>query len=222
MKLAFILFNLLIISFASFGQESSNPVLKKELLGKYEGSTKKGLAHGQGTALGEDSYTGHFVKGLPDGEGTYTYKNGSFYKGNLSKGLFSGKGTMTYRTVHGDSIVDGYWSDGNYVGKNIILPYEISDKSGSVSPSISRIGDGDKVEITVIDPFSKYIIPQIIAIGEFTLQSYYSRTLYADAKFPLTFEIRYSCPNKYRTGTINNTIRIKFNKPGSWQVTLRN
>lgn len=221
MKSTVIVSVLLLFCVVTFGQER-NPVLKEEIAGKYDGDLKKGFAHGQGTSVGADSYTGHFVKGFPDGEGTYTFRNGSSYKGEFSRGFFSGRGTMIYKTMHGDSIVEGFWEQGKYVGKNMVSPFEISGKSGSVSPSISRTGDGNKVEITVIDPFNKYIIPQIMAIGEFTLQSYYSRTLYADSKFPITFEIRYSCTNKYRSGYIDNTIRIKINKPGEWQITLRN
>jgi hypothetical protein len=31
------------------------------------------LAHGQGEAKGADTYVGTFVKGRPDGKGTYTW-----------------------------------------------------------------------------------------------------------------------------------------------------
>lgn len=203
-------------------QELQGPVLKKELVGKYEGEIKKGLAHGQGTAIGLDAYTGHFSKGLPDSEGTYTFENGDVYRGEFSKGLFSGKGVLTCKKAHGDSIVDGYWQEGLYLGKVQIAPYEITNKTGSVNPRITNTGDGNQVEIVVMDPFNKYIVPQILVIGECTQQSYYARTLFADAVFPLTFDIRYSCTNKTSSGIINSTIRIKINKPGNWQITLRN
>jgi hypothetical protein len=215
----------LIISFVSicvYSQDITGPVLKKEISGKYEGELKKGLAHGNGTAIGQDTYTGHFSKGLPDGDGTYTFGNGDIYKGAFSKGLFSGKGILLYRKASGDSIVEGYWQGGKYVGKTIVDPYEISNKTGSANPSISRIGDGNKVEIVVMDPFNAYINPQIIPIGEFTLETYYSRNLFNDAKFPISFDIRYSCSNKIRTGIIDSTVKIKINKPGNWLVTIRN
>lgn len=211
-----------LFSFCLFAQNPEGPVLKEELVGKYDGQLKKGLAHGEGTAVGTDSYTGHFAKGLPDGEGTYSFANGDVYKGNFSKGLFSGKGKFTYKRAAGDSIVDGYWEAGKYIGEKLIPAYEVSNKTGSVNPSIVRAGEGNKVEIVVMDPFNAYITPQIIATGEYTLQNYYARNYFADAKFPLTFDIRYSCTNKYRSGVIDSTIRIKINKPGSWVVTLRN
>jgi len=212
----------LFISIYAYSQEISGPVLKKELAGKYEGELKKGLAHGMGTAIGTDAYTGHFTKGFPAGECTYTFSNGDIYRGEFSKGLFSGKGTLTYKRANGDSIVEGYWNDGKYSGKTMVTPYEISNKTGSVNPSIICNGEGNKIEIVVMDPFSKYVIPQIMAIGQYTQQSYYARTLYADAVFPIIFDIRYSCTNKTNSATINSTIRIKINKPGNWLVTLRN
>ncbi len=210
------------ISIHTYSQELTGPVLKKELAGKYEGELKKGLAHGLGTAIGLDAYTGHFSKGLPESTGTYTFSNGDVYQGEFSKGLFSGKGTLTYKKLNGDSIVEGYWKEGKYIGKILVAPYEISNKTGSVNPSVMYIGEGDKVEIVVMDPFSKYIIPQIMVIGQCTQQTYYSRNLFADAVFPITFDIQYSCINKTNAGIINSTIRIKINKPGNWQITLRN
>ena len=222
MKLILIASIFAFISIYANSQELSGPVLKKELVGKYEGQLKKGLAHGMGTAIGLDSYTGNFSKGLPISEGTYTFSNGNVYRGEFLKGLFSGKGVLTYKKATGDSIVEGYWEEGKYIGKTMVAPYEISNKTGSVNPSIIRNGDGNKVEIVVMDPFNKYIIPQIMAIGEFTQQSYYSRNLFADAVFPVAFDIRYSCTNKTNSAIIDSSIRIKINKPGSWLVTLRN
>ena len=222
MKLAITAFVILFVSICVYSQEITGPVLKKELIGKYEGDLKKGLAHGQGTAIGLDTYTGHFSKGLPEGQGTYTFSNHDVYRGEFSRGLCSGKGVLTYKKAVGDSILEGYWDAGKYVGKKMVAPYEISNKTGSVNPSIINSGDGNKVEIVVMDPYNKYIIPQIMAMGQFTHQSYYQRNLYADAVFPVTFDIRYSCTNKMRSGIIDSTIRIKINKPGNWQITLRN
>jgi hypothetical protein len=49
-------------------------------------SVKKGLAHGEGIAVGEDTYTGLFKKGYPHGKGTCYYAGGSCYTGGLEKG----------------------------------------------------------------------------------------------------------------------------------------
>ena len=222
MKSILVALVLTFISIYAYCQDISEPVLKKELAGKYEGELKKGLAHGEGIATGLDNYTGHFIKGFPEREGTYIFSNGDVYYGEFLRGLFSGKGSLTIKKASGDSIVEGYWEAGKYVGKTMVAPYEISNKTGSVNPSIINSGEGNKVEIVVFDPYNKYIIPQIMAMGQFTQQTYYARNLFAEAVFPLTFDIRYSCTNKMRSGMVDSTIRIKINKPGNWQITLRN
>lgn len=206
----------------SFCQEINGPVLMKEIAGKYDGDLKNGLANGKGTAVGTDTYEGHFRKGLPNGEGTYTYSNGDMYKGNFVNGRFSGKGTLYYKSVSPDSVSAGFWDEGKYLGKVKIDPYVISNQTGIVDPRISLIGEGNQIELTVLDPFNKYIIPQINANGKFFQRFSYSRIYFEQIDFPIELDIMYYCSNKIRTGTIYNTIRIKINKPGNWQITLKN
>jgi hypothetical protein len=64
------------------------------LRGTYEGDCeeKSELAHGQGEAQGADRYVGAFVKGLPDGAGTYTWQNGARLEGTFKSGKASGQG----------------------------------------------------------------------------------------------------------------------------------
>ena len=64
------------------------------LQGTYKGTCKNGLANGHGTAIGIDSYTGQFLNGYPEGNGKYTWKNGSWYDGAWKKGVDDGKGTL--------------------------------------------------------------------------------------------------------------------------------
>jgi hypothetical protein len=203
-------------------QEISGPVLMKNLEGKYEGELKKGLAQGDGKAVGIDTYEGEFHKGKPNGEGIYTFSNGDFYKGNFVNGLFSGKGTMTYKRATYDSIVAGYWDEGKYMGKVKFEPYVISNKTGIVDPRVSLVSEGSTVELVVFDPFNKYIMPTVIATGNYFQRNSYSRLYYEQVTFPLDLDISYSCSNKMRSGIIYNTIRIRINKPGNWTITLKN
>ncbi len=64
------------------------------LRGDYQGDCdeKTELAHGQGEATGADSYVGYFVKGKPDGKGTYTWENGARLDGNFKEGKTHGPG----------------------------------------------------------------------------------------------------------------------------------
>ncbi len=108
-------------------------VEKAELKGTYTGECKKGKASGKGKATGTDSYEGDFKSGLPDGNGTYIWKNGNEFRGSFSKGLKDGKGTLLYKRANaGDSIVQGYWKKDVYIGK-YEHPYRIINKSKMVT-----------------------------------------------------------------------------------------
>jgi hypothetical protein len=64
------------------------------LRGSYEGDCeeKNELAQGQGEAKGADAYVGSFVKGRPDGKGTYTWENGGRLEGTFKAGKADGPG----------------------------------------------------------------------------------------------------------------------------------
>lgn len=221
-KSIILLFVFTVILINSFCQNAEGPVLKPEIAGKYEGELKKGLANGKGTATGIDTYSGDFYKGLPEGKGIYTYRNGNIYEGTFKMGLMDGKGTMTIKLADKDSISTGFWEAGKYVGPRRIAPYEISNKTGSVQEHLSCSGDGNTIEISVMDPLFNYISPRMIVDGEYRHESYSNREYYKDVKFPIFFDISYSCSNKIKTGIVYSTIRIKINKPGNWIITLRN
>ena len=53
---------------------------------------KQEVAHGQGEAKGADSYVGTFVKGWPEGKGTYTWENGARLEGTFKQGRAHGAG----------------------------------------------------------------------------------------------------------------------------------
>ena len=64
------------------------------LRGDYQGDCDEvtELAQGQGEARGADSYVGYFVKGRPDGKGTYTWANNARLEGTFKNGKAHGAG----------------------------------------------------------------------------------------------------------------------------------
>ena len=103
-------------------------VLLESISGEYEGECKKGKANGKGISKGTDTYDGQFKKGYPDGQGQYTWSNGNVFIGNFKKGLKEGEGRLVIKESQKDSLVIGYWSKDNYIGKEKD-PYKILYKS---------------------------------------------------------------------------------------------
>jgi hypothetical protein len=130
---SFLLFFLITI-FSSekiFSQDCS--VESASIKGTYTGDCKKGKANGKGKSVGTDTYEGDFKNGLPEGNGTYTWNNGSTYTGGFVKGLKEGKGTLTFKQQNAaDSVVDGYWKNDVYIGK-YEKPYSIYFKSKGIT-----------------------------------------------------------------------------------------
>lgn len=64
------------------------------LRGSYEGDCDESseAPEGQGEATGADRYIGAFVKGKPDGKGTYTWQNGARLDGFFKQGKAHGAG----------------------------------------------------------------------------------------------------------------------------------
>jgi hypothetical protein len=128
---------------------ASCEVVLLPIVGKYTGECKNNKAHGLGKAVGMDTYEGEFKKGYPDGEGTYTWKNGDYYKGALKKGLRQGKGEFHF--LHpgaADSVVAGYWHKDAYKGLNL-KPYVIVNTTSDVGRvEVTKVGNNGR-SITV-------------------------------------------------------------------------
>ena len=111
-------------------QNTPCEVLVESLKGVFEGDCKKGKADGMGKAIGTDTYEGSFKNGLPDGIGTYTWKNGDIFTGAWKKGLKDGKGKMYIKGS--DSTVDGFWKKNMYKSK-YENPYEVLTSSSKIT-----------------------------------------------------------------------------------------
>jgi hypothetical protein len=130
MKIILLIIILFMLSSFCFSQKCE--VFLASLKGTYEGGCKKNKANGIGTATGEDSYTGEFYNGYPEGKGKYTWKNGNWFEGQWKKGLREGEGSMHYISSNNkDSAVIGFWKNDKYIGKYEI-PYVIHDQSNGI------------------------------------------------------------------------------------------
>ena len=111
MKHLLIILSILLLSSPVFGQETGVLFLSLEngeLVyyeegdddneGKYVGEIKNGRPNGQGTFtfLNGTKYVGEFKDGLENGQGTYTWTNGRKYVGEWKDGKTHGQGTMNF------------------------------------------------------------------------------------------------------------------------------
>ena len=207
---------LIIVFFSEVTAQSNCKVDIEELAGKYEGDCKKGLAHGNGTAIGTDQYTGEFRKGLPHGSGVYTYSNGMVYDGEFKNGLKDGEGKMNLAPINNrDSVLVGFWSKDKYVGQ-YKDPYKIHYKSPLVTGTKITAADDDEsiIFITISLKGKTESNPNFTLqeqIGAYsTIQSFGRTTKVYVARFPFRFTLTY----------MDETADIEILNEGSWNVSI--
>jgi hypothetical protein len=85
---------LVLMALASPAMSHDCRVSDRYLRGAYEGdcNERTEMAEGKGEAKGADTYVGNFVKGRPDGKGTYTWENGARFEGTFKAGKANGLG----------------------------------------------------------------------------------------------------------------------------------
>jgi hypothetical protein len=218
---------LLLLFFANIGQgqQTGCKVLLPAISGSYSGGCKNGLAQGKGIAQGIDHYEGQFSEGVPQGRGTYTWADGSFYKGQWVNGFKEGMGKMVYPMPGGDSIVTGYWKEDNYFGDRYIPHYKITRSIGVVRSNIRKISDSGS-DITL-----KILIGGRINsdIEEFSMvydngNEYKSGTAIniQNIFFPFDLKIKYRTWNQLHTSQSDVLFEFTIFDPGRWEVTITN
>ncbi len=219
---------LLIIFFALsifvFGQKECK-VLLPEISGTYEGKCKKGLAHGKGKSVGIDTYEGHFRKGLPNGFGTYTYSTGAKYIGEWIGGKKDGEGKYTFKINDKDSIQDGLWEKGKYLGLVPEKP-KVTINKGVDRYSIDRMGSGNPDRVLIY--FFQNGAPNR-GISEFLISGSSGIDLklgngigYEFIEFPFTGRVNYVTWNKMHTAQLLVTFEFVIYGPGNWEVKIHN
>ncbi|WP_321290527.1 hypothetical protein [uncultured Sunxiuqinia sp.] len=220
-KLMIALAALLFLSSWQFLPDDDCTVLLPKISENYEGDCKRGKAHGVGKAVGEDSYEGEFKKGLPEGNGTYTWSNGDVYQGNWKDGLKEGEGKLVIkRETQPDSILVGFWKDDEYIGK-YEKPYEVESKSSNINKLVitKKSLTPSQVEIIIMRKNSKVGISGLRINSN--AGSFYDNKFIVD-KFPLEMEIEFDSKSATGFGAAKEkfTCKVKISEEGNWQVNI--
>lgn len=207
-------------------------VLKPEIDSTYSGGCKQGLAEGRGEAYGIDQYIGEFRKGLPDGDGTYTWNTGEKYEGGWKKGLRNGTGKYIIKHDGRDSVLSGIWESDKYIGEKAIPPYVIQYRSGIVRVSCLRTGDqpfhvfykfargGSTSENT--NAMSNLLL-QGSSGTESQSGNYFG---FEHVTFPFEGKVQFSAPSAFSAPdasnavTLNSELKFVINQSGAWLVTI--
>jgi hypothetical protein len=204
-----------------YAQEKDCKVKISELSGTYSGGCKNGLAHGKGIAQGKDRYAGQFTKGVPDGKGTYTWSDGTYYEGQWRDGRRDGMGKL----VKGDSLVTGYWKDDRYMGEKLIPPYTII-KSLSVGRSTitKTMSTGNGVRIKIMLGGSENTSVEDLTLAYDSGNEYRMSNTYGiqNATFPVYIKIMYRTWNPFHTIQYQVIFEFIINESGTWDVVLFN
>lgn len=217
MKKQIVLFILVLGFFAYTPAQVKGP---ERIIGTYTGDLKKDVAHGKGKSIGKDTYEGNFKKGLPQGEGIYTfgediiidgvsYSKGDVYEGSFDDGLFDGKGKLTYINKE-KGTVEGYWSKGKYLGRTE-NGYEILKKENVVR--VVCINNGSYKNDIVINGLN-----DIVEVGTANIEfdgenKYFNLPV---SKFPFTFNIKGTAP----VSGAKVELSIFIERPGIWSITV--
>jgi len=208
-------------------------VLVKNLQGQYNGNCKKGLAHGEGSAKGVDSYIGNFRKGYPNGFGVYTYKDGSNYIGKFKKGLKDGFGLLNTVTKSGDVVQDyGLWmADSLIVPNDSRALFKVNRSKGIsvVDPNLTR---DVSVKNQVFINFQQHGVPdksvviQDVEISDGKRIDTKKRSLntlvaFEDIKkFPVTIKLKYQVDKPEKLVPVDCELSIILFTAGRWEINL--
>jgi hypothetical protein len=220
-----LLFLLLTFIPFSYSQESGTvcKVLLKEISGSYKGGCRDGLANGKGTATGEDSYTGNFLNGLPEGKGVYKYKNGNMFSGYWKNGLKNGKGEFKSLVNGNATVIKGYWKEGDYAGTSEPdEEYRITRITGIENYTITNAkGDKNFIEIS-FEKVNKKYVPRDL---EVSLSSGYKieqnkKIIIQNYNFPVNCDLHFTIP--VTGGARQCNLAFTIDKPGKIEVFISN
>lgn len=200
-------------------------VLMETLALEYEGECKKGLAHGQGKALGSHTYEGSFKKGYPDGTGTYTWPNGNLYKGDFKNGLKDGEGELYVRRLgKPDSIVTGYWIKDEYIGQ-YRTAYSVGQKRNILRTRFVHMSDTpNQVEVLIQRNGLPIAVSQLQASADKSPLFENSPALVAFTRvvYPLTnATLNFYAPSTFNSYQLDCELNFEIYREGHWRIFIQ-
>ncbi len=207
-------------------QTDTCQVLLDKISNEYKGDCENGLANGQGKAIGEDVYVGSFKNGLPDGKGTYTFKNGNIYQGYWKEGKKEGKGKFSFIINGEKQILIGYWKSDEYIGPSKTdITYRVTSAFGIVKYTIDEdltVNDNENEIIFSIKSAFTDFAPSDLKIENSSGQIFQQGKKFGIRNnfYPLHCEISYSI----LVGVNRKQCRfiVEILKRGRYAITLYN
>lgn len=208
-------------------------VLVDNLKGQYNGDCKRGLANGEGSAKGIDTYIGKFKKGLPNGFGVYTYENGSNFIGNFSKGLKDGYGLHNIITEAGDLVQDyGLWMADSLIVPNdskALFKVNLSKGIKIVDPKITR-GVSTKNQVWINFQVDG-VLDNSVTMGNAEIsdgkkidtreRSLNTLVAFDEIKeFPVTIKLKYQIRKTDQPFMVDCQTEIILFTPGLWEINI--
>ena len=205
-------------------QDSDCKVLLDPISDHYEGECKRGLAHGEGIAMGTDTFRGEFKKGLPHGDGRYTWENGDYYIGEWKKGKRHGKGLM-YEAGQPhieDPAKEVVWRKGEKVREVFEGEYSVQRKRNVPRTKVElehqrrnavevNIKNAASIEGILVNSSSGSVSPGYSNEGRREIDQ---------VDYPVTLLIEYTVVNRTRMNRHDVTYEIELETPGFWRITL--
>ena len=222
--LRLLLINILMICVNLVHSQENCKVLKPSISGTYEGKCKNGFANGRGIAVGTDRYEGQFSKGLPQGEGTYTWSDGNTYTGEWLEGMRHGAGKYTMHLNGKDSIQSGLWKNDTYAGpkpKEPVVTYKTSIDRYNFRKNITPL---NRVLVDIYQNGARNK-----GISNFRMSSSSGQDVqigpsigYDNVVFPVAIKIGYTTMNKLNSSQSIVYFEFTIFEPGDWTVELHN
>lgn len=198
-------------------------VLSENLKGEYRGNCRRGLAHGYGEAQGRDHYLGEFKKGLPHGNGVYTWSSGEKYDGEWKRGLRHGMGIYYFFANGKDSVIHGKWIDDEYVGVYNERPYNVDFRNNVGRVTFNKISDNQNyVRLKFMRNGGENTnISDLMLTGTSGVENT-SRlfTGFENAEFPFKGVVKFSAPNAFYSAMLTCELRYQIFEPGAWVVSI--